>query len=318
MLPVMSHAVVAEVVRSGFVESVHMGSAVALSSNGEMVVDIGTTREPIFARSSNKPLQAAAMVRAGLWDLADQDLALIAASHSGEAFHIEGVDEILSASGMDRSFLRCPPDLPLDPDAARELLRSGGRAEPAYMNCSGKHAGMLAACVAARWPTDGYTEPDHPLQKEIRETIERLSGEPVSAIGIDGCGAPLFAVTLAGLAWSYRALVLADPGTPERRVAEAIRAHPERVSGTRRDERALMAGVPGLVIKGGAEGVAAFALRDGRAGAVKIGDGSARARTPVVVSVLRKLGVEAPVLAEHATTAVLGGGRRVGEVRSVI
>jgi L-asparaginase II len=382
MLPAMTHVVVAEVVRSGFIESVHYGSAIALSQSGEVVVDIGGAKEPIFPRSSNKPLQAAAMIRAGLGgyaasamarrrpgghatgamtrrrpggraadarqaaaegghsadservglagdqdcgprtrrvaDLDDRHLALISASHSGEPFHIEGVDQILSAAGLDRSALRCPPDLPLDPDAASELLRSGGMAEPVYMNCSGKHAGMLATCVAAGWSTDGYTDPDHPLQKEIRESIERLTGEVVRAVGVDGCGAALFGTSLLGLARSFRALVLADPGSPERRIADAIRAHSEFVSGSRRDESALMAGVPGLVIKGGAEGVAAFALPDGRAGAIKIADGSARARIPVVISALRKLGVEVPVLEAHATTPVLGGGRRVGEVRSAI
>ena len=134
------------------------------------------------------------------------------------------------------------------------------------------------------------------------------------ATGVDGCGAPLFALTLAGLARAFRVLVLAAPGTPGRRVADAMRAHPEWTSGTIREERKLMDAVPGLLIKGGAEGVDGFALGDGRAGAVKIDDGAHRARTPVTVAVLRLLGVAVPD--ELATTPVIGGGAEVGVIRA--
>ena len=134
------------------------------------------------------------------------------------------------------------------------------------MNCSGKHAAMLATCVLNGWPTESYLAQSHPLQREILRTVEELAGERVTATGVDGCGAPLFALTLAGLARAFRAMVLAPPGTPERRVAEAMRAYPEWISGTNRDERLLMEAVPGLLVKGGAEGVVAFAFTDGTGG----------------------------------------------------
>jgi L-asparaginase II len=185
------------------------------------------------------------------------------------------------------------------------------------MNCSGKHAAMLATCAVNGWPTGSYLDPRHPLQQAIRITVEELAGQQVSATGVDGCGAPLFALTLAGLARAFRALVLAAPGTPERRVADAMRAHPEWTSGTSRDERKLMDAVPGLLVKGGAEGVDAFALSDGngvRAGAVKIDDGAHRARTPVTVAALRLLGITVPD--ELATAPVIGGEAEVGVIRA--
>ena len=186
------------------------------------------------------------------------------------------------------------------------------------MNCSGKHAAMLATCAVNGWPTGSYLAPDHPLQQAIRHTIEELAGQQVAATGVDGCGAPLFGLTLAGLARAFRVLVLAAPGTPERRVADAMRAYPEWTSGTHRDERRLMAAVPGLLVKSGAEGVDAFALADGhgvRSGAVKIDDGGQRARTPVTVAVLRQLGAVVPD--ELAAVPVTGGDAVVGEVRAI-
>ena len=184
------------------------------------------------------------------------------------------------------------------------------------MNCSGKHAAMLVTCVLNGWPVRGYLAPGHPLQQAIRHTVQELASQQVPVTGVDGCGAPLFALTLAGLARAFRALVLAAPGMPERRVADAMRAHPEWTSGTSRDERKLMDAVPGLLVKGGAEGVDAFALSDGngvRAGAVKIDDGAHRARTPVTVAALRLLGATVPD--ELATTPVIGGEAEVGVIR---
>jgi L-asparaginase II len=184
------------------------------------------------------------------------------------------------------------------------------------MNCSGKHAAMLATCVHNHWSTTGYLAPEHPLQQAIRRTIEELTSEQVSGVGVDGCGAPLFALTLAGLARAFRALVLSPAGTPERMVADAMREHPEWTSGTNRDERALMDAVPGLLVKAGAEGVAAFAFADGRSGAIKIDDGATRARIPVTVAALRQLGAVVPD--ELATVPLAGGDAVVGAVRATI
>jgi L-asparaginase II len=307
--------VVAEVVRSGFTESWHRGAVAGLSADGTQVISVGQTRVPFFPRSANKPLQAAAMLRSGL-ELDGELLALAAASHSGEDFHVEGVRKILSGAGLSEDDLRCPPAWPLDTQTARRLIALGQDESRIRMNCSGKHAAMLATCAANGWPAAGYLAPDHPLQQAIWRTVSELAGEQVSAAGVDGCGAPLLALTLTGLARAFRALVLSAAGTPERRVADAMRAYPEWTSGKRRDERKLMDAVPGLLVKAGAEGVAAFAFADGRSGAVKIDDGMARGRTPVTVAALRLLGAVVPDVL--ATVPVVGGAAEVGAVRAVI
>jgi L-asparaginase II len=309
------------VVRSGFTESVHRGSLAALGADGGVLLSLGAAAEPMYPRSSNKPLQAAAMLRCGL-RLDGKLLALASASHSGEDFHVAGVRQILASAGLTEGDLRCPPDWPLDEAERLAMIRSGTGPDRVHMNCSGKHAAMLATCVAAGWPTATYTDPDHPLQVQIRATIGRLAGEPVARVGVDGCGAPLMAISPLGLARAFRALVLAAPGTPERAVADAMRADPAWTSGTTRPERLLMDAVPGLLLKSGAEGVEAFALADGRAGSFKVDDGNARARVPVTVALLRELritdepGVDVAKLDELATTAVTGGGVVVGEIRA--
>ena len=309
--------VIADVVRSGFVEGHHHGCVVALNADGSTAFTIGDVDSPIFPRSSNKPMQAAGMVRAGL-DLSGELLALAASSHSGEQPHLDGVRSILATAGLSVGDLQTPPDLPLD-EAAREVwLRAGHAREPIAMNCSGKHAGMLATCVAHDWPTQTYLDPEHQLQRAIRATIEELAAEKVGAVGVDGCGAPLFALSLGGLARAFRDLVLADAESPEGRVAAAMSAHPFYVGGTGRDATVLMDGIPGLLAKDGAEGVFAAALADGRTVALKVDDGAARARAPVMVAALRRLGEQHAVLDELETTPVLGGGRVVGQVRATL
>jgi L-asparaginase II len=307
--------VLAEVVRSGFVESVHRGATVALAADGSIALRTGRIDIPIFPRSSNKPMQAVGMLRRGL-DLDGELLALAAASHSGEDFHVEGVRQILAAARLSEDALQCPASWPLDEPTAHALIARGEAKSRIRMNCSGKHAAMLVTCVRNGWPTENYRDPDHPLQQAIRQAVEELAGERVAATGVDGCGAPVLALTLHGLARALRSLVLAAPGTPERRVADAMRAYPAWTSGTARDETKLMTAIPGLLLKGGAEGVDAFALADGRAGAVKIDDGASRARTPVTASVLRRLGAVVPD--ECITVPVTGGDATVGAVRSVL
>jgi L-asparaginase II len=309
-----ANPVLAEVVRSGFVESRHRGSLAAVASDGTFAFTAGNANSPVFPRSANKPLQATAMLRAGL-PLEGELLALATASHSGEDYHVAGVREILDIAGLTEADLQCPPSLPLDEATARRLIRECGTPESRIrFNCSGKHAAMLATCIANDWPTQTYREPAHPLQVHIMRTIEELALEPIAAIGVDGCGAPLFALTLAGLARAFRALVLAADGTPERKVADAMRKFPEWTSGTTRDERRLMVAIPGLLIKSGAEGVDAFALADGTAAALKIDDGNQRARTPITTAILTRLGAQPP--AELTTAPVIGGEGQVGVVRA--
>lgn len=323
----MTAPVVAEIVRSGFVEGHHYGSVVALDRTGAVEWSVGEVDVPILARSSNKPVQALGMLRLGL-DLPSELLALACASHSGESFHIEGARAILASAGLDESMLQTPPDFPLD-DAAREVVvRAGGEKAPILMNCSGKHAAMLATCAHNGWDLATYLEPDHPLQQGILATFAELTGEPVVAVAVDGCGAPLLSTSLIGLATAFRRIALgvngADRPDPDsRRIAEAIRAHPAYVSGSTRDERALLTAIPGAIGKAGAESCYAVALPDGRAFALKTDDGAPRVRPVLMARALERSGVDVePGVDTEAVRAtgrvpLLGGGVPVGEIRAV-
>lgn len=321
-----SPVVVAELVRSGFVEGHHYGSVVALDAEGAVSWSVGSVGTPFFPRSCNKPIQALAMVRLGL-DLPDDLLALACASHSGESFHVDGVRRILGSAGLDVSALQTPPDYPLD-DATREaVIRAGGAKDAVSMNCSGKHAAMLATCVLQGWDTTTYREADHPLQRSIAETFAATTGEPVAAVGVDGCGAPLLSTSLVGLARAFRSLALGvdGAGRPDpaaARVAGAIRRHPEYVSGTERDERALLTAIPGAIGKAGAESSYAVALADGRSFALKTDDGAPRVRPVLMAEALRRSGVleepgvDAEAVRRTGVVELLGGGVPVGEIRA--
>ncbi|WP_407702815.1 asparaginase [Streptomyces xylophagus] len=310
----MSPPVLAEVVRSGFVESRHRGSLVILATDGSVELSLGDATTPVFPRSSNKPMQAAGVLHAGL-DLTGERLAIAAASHSGELFHRDLVRRLLAEHGLDAGQLQCPPDLPLDPVEQETYLASGAVRDRVAMNCSGKHTAMLAACASRGWPLDSYLDPANELHQLIHRVVEEAAGEPVTAVGTDGCGAPLLAISLTGLARAFRSFVLATPGSPERRVADAMRTHPEYVAGTRRPDTWLMRAVPGLLSKMGAEAVQAVALPDGRALAFKVEDGAGRALKPVLGRALDLMGVDTPE--GIGRVAVLGGGREVGEIRAV-
>ncbi|MGB8649044.1 MAG: asparaginase [Mycobacteriales bacterium] len=304
-------ALLVEVVRSGYVEGTHTGSVVALRPDGSVALAVGDVTRPVFPRSSNKPLQAVALLDVGWEPACEEQLALATASHSGEPGHLDVVLQVLGDLG--EQVLRCPADLPLSEDAAHALLRAGGEATPLTMNCSGKHAAMLRTAATNGWSLPDYLSVAHPVQRACLHGIERLAGEHVRHVAVDGCGAPQHALPLVALARAFSLLATGEGSA--RRTADAMRAHPWHVGGTGRDVTRLMQGVPGLVAKDGAEGVYAAALPDGSAAAVKITDGAARARTPVLVAALRALGVDAPVLDELATGPVLGGGAPVGEVR---
>ncbi|MEU8787653.1 asparaginase [Streptomyces sp. NPDC048637] len=312
--PVVS-PVLAEVVRSGFVEGRHRGSLVVLAADGSVEWALGDASAPVFPRSANKPMQAAAVLRAGL-DLSGERLALAAASHSGEPFHLALVRTMLAEHGLTAGHLQTPADLPLDPAEAETYLVSGQVRDRLTMNCSGKHTAMLAACALNGWPLATYLDENHPLQQLVADGVRTASGEDVAHVGTDGCGAPLLSLSLTGLARAFRHFVLAGPGTPERRVADAMRAHPEYVAGTRRPDTWLMQALPGTLSKMGAEAVQALALPDGRALAFKIDDGAIRTLGPVLARTLRLMGLDAPVLTRLEDAPLLGGATRVGEIRA--
>ena len=306
--------VVAEVVRNGFVESVHHGSVVAVGPDGSVVWSVGIVDQPMYPRSSSKPLQGSGMLRAGL-DLRDPELlAVMVASHSGEPGHIELVRKLLASAGLDESALDNTATLPYDEAAAAAVLREGGGPSRILQNCSGKHAGMVATCIANGWPVEGYRDPKHPLQQSISTHLAELAGEQVSHVAVDGCGAPLLAMSLTGLARAFSRMAQAEASTPERVIADAMRAHPWAVGGTGRSVTALMESATGLFCKDGAEGVYAGALPDGSALAVKIADGASRAATPVFEAALQRLGVEPSALVNVPKSLVMGAGQPVGEV----
>ena len=307
--PVLVH-----VTRGGVVESVHRATLVATTPDGGTLLRHGRVDDPVLPRSSLKPIQALAMVRHGL-DLPAHLLALVCSSHSGEEVHRAAVAEILGAAGLDLDALRTTPALPLGELEHARWLADGRDPAPVAMDCSGKHAGMLVTCRVSGWPIETYLEPDHPLQRAIRETTAEVVG-PVTHTTVDGCGAPLFAVPLSGLAAAFGVLAAADDTTDEGRVAAAMRTAPHMVGGTGRDVTAFMEGVPGLIAKDGAESVYAAGLADGRGVAVKVADGApvARARQGLLARSLLTLGVDTAGLRELADQPVLGHGRPVGAV----
>ncbi|MFL6156845.1 MAG: asparaginase [Marmoricola sp.] len=314
--------VIAEVVRSGFVEGSHRGSAIAVAADGSTTYARGDVTGTMLPRSCSKPLQAVAMVRSGL-DLEPELLALASASHSGEPFHVDGVRRILAGAGLDESALRNPVGWPLLDGVKDDLLRAGGDASVLTMNCSGKHAAMLATCVVNGWPLETYLDPRHPLQRAIAETFTDLTGAPVAHAAVDGCGAPLLGTSLTGLARAFSTLATSD-APAEARVVAAMRAHPEFVSGTTRDELVLVRALPGAIAKAGAEACYVVALPDGRAFALKIDDGGLRARPVVMAALLAHLGVDVEPGADTAAVRrtgaapLLGGSEVVGEIRAVL
>ena len=306
--------------RSGLDESVHFGAVVTLSPDGSVHTAIGNPHAVVYPRSANKPMQAVAMVRAGL-QLPPELLALVCASHDGTPVHTAGVLRLLATAGLGPEALANTASLPLDPGAAADVLRGGGGPTPLMMNCSGKHSGMLATCVHRGWSytdaPDGYLAIDHPLQMLMTDTIDELCDEPHAHIGIDGCGAPAHAMSLVGLARAFRTMATGDAGSAGAQVYAAMTAHPELVGGEARDVTRFMRGIPGLLSKDGADGVFAAALPDGRALALKIADGGERARPAVMLAALRSLGVDVAGVARQLEVTILGHGQPVGTVRAV-
>lgn len=304
----MKDAVLAEYVRSGVVESQHRGFLVALNADGSVALELGDSSHLIFPRSTVKSFQAAAMVRSGL-ELEPRLIALGASSHSGSTEHIAAVREILATVNLDESALQCMLDKPLG-DAER---RAYGDQAPTRiaMNCSGKHAAMLATCVKNGWSIDNYLDADHPLQIACREELESLSGEKITLTSTDGCGAPLFLISVAGLARAVRAITISkDPAHTT--VLGASRAFPEMVAGIGRLTTVMMEEIPGLYMKDGVEAVEVASMPDGRTLVFKVSDGSLRPFRALVHAGLKLLGVESSYQGEP----VLGGGKVIGKIRA--
>ena len=304
----------AETTRSDFVESVHRGAVVVLDRGGSIAFAAGDPTVAVYPRSSTKPLQALAMVQAGL-DVPSDLLALVCASHGGTPAHLDGVRRILASAGLDEAALGNTPDLPLDSASSRDIVRTGGGRTALQQNCSGKHAGMLATCVINGWPLDSYLDETHSLQLAITAALPSVTGEEVVHIGIDGCGAPAHVMSLVGLARAFRNIANGAAGDAGRQVAAAMSDHPVLLGGPGRDVTELIQLIPGLVAKDGAEGVYAAALPDGRAVAIKVADGASRARPPIMLAALDAIGVDVSAVEPLIRQTILGHGRDVGEVR---
>ena len=306
----MNESVLAEYVRDGVVESKHFGHLIALDSSGKTVLAKGNPNELIYPRSAIKSIQASAMVRHGL-DPQVRLLALVCASHSGAKAHQEGALEILQGAGLTEEALQCVVDKPL---GIAERKEWGDKAPTRLaMNCSGKHAGMLATCVANGWPIENYLDPKHPLQVAIISEMENLAEEKIAKISTDGCGAPLFLISMQGLANAFYNLAISNDPVHKQVVAACL-AFPEMVAGIGRSDTELMKTVPGLFLKIGAEGVQAAFLPDGRTVVFKVSDGSERAHQVILQNAFEKLGAKFEV--KHPE--VLGGGKVIGEIRAAL
>ena len=304
----MTDAVLAEYVRDGVVESVHRGYLLALNADGSVNLALGGSEHLIFPRSCVKSIQGAAMVRAGL-QLEPRLLALGCSSHSGSEEHISAVREILALAKLDESALQCMLDKPLGDQERRTW--GDKPATRISMNCSGKHAAMLLTCITNGWPIESYLDPAHPLQVAIKAELEDLAGREITLTSTDGCGAPLFLISVAGLARAIRAITISkDPA--HQSVLDASRTFPEMVAGKGRLTTQMIEAVPGLYMKDGAEAVEIASMPDGRTLVFKVGDGSLRPFRVLVHAGLQRLGIDSPYEAEN----VLGGDRVIGAIRA--
>jgi L-asparaginase II len=324
--------VLAEFVRGGMVESSHRGSAVVCDAEGRILMSWGDAEQHVYARSALKPLQAMPLVETGAADafgLGPVELALACGSHHGEAHHVAAVRNWLGRIGCTADDLECGAHRPIDPDAADALVRAGERPSALHNNCSGKHAGFLATARHLGQATRGYIDFAHPVQSRVIATVAAMTGRDLSnaARGVDGCGIPVVAVPLSGLARAMARMGDRD-GLPHaraeaaRRLLAAMAAEPLMVSGSTGFATALLrAAGAAVVAKPGAEGVFAAALPRQKLGlALKIDDGAGRAAEVALCAILLRLGAldrdAAAALGERLRPKVRNvAGLVVGELR---
>jgi len=293
----------AQVTRGSQLEVIYRGAIAVVNTHGELVASAGDPNLTTFLRSSAKPFQLLPLVESGGADrfgFSERELAVMAASHNGEEFHVEAVTGILQRLGLDVNALQCGTHAPAYAPAARALEDAGQQPNALHNNCSGKHSGMLAQCLGRKLPIESYLDPQHPIQITIKQTLAELAGIPPDSIELatDGCSVPTFAIPLTASARAFAQL--ADPSQwsePRRsalhRVASAMMAYPEMVGGTQRlDTDVMRAGKGRVVVKGGAEGYYGMGILPlGLGVALKLEDGDAgRGRNAVVIEVLRQLG----------------------------
>ncbi len=306
---------IARVMRSGVVEATHDGAVAAVDIRGNVEARYGDVGRRYFARSAVKPFQAYNSLRFG-GDLPPEFIAVVSASHGGDPVQVAVVREILRDAGLDEQSLRCPPAWPHSSGAVRRAGRSGPRR--VWHNCSGKHAAMLRACVVQGWPTETYTDPDHPLQRANYELLHEITEEEPGPVGIDGCGVPVFRVSTVGMA---RAMAAFASDHRFAGIWQAMHRFPMLASAPDGVDGAIARSLD-AASKRGAEGLLGVALRNRLGIAVKVWDGARRAAGVGMISALEQLGLLAgaqPIhLAAAARPAVLGGGVPVGYMESTL
>jgi L-asparaginase II len=280
-----------EVVRSGVLESVHLGDIAVCDASGALLASVGDPDRVAFARSCMKPLQGAVSLASIQGPVSDREVAVMCSSHNGEPVHVRAVRSLLKRGGLDEDVLRNPAGRPMDAGAAVRVK------EPAriYQDCSGNHAGILVASASAGWPLDSYRARSHPHHRQLLPLIRRLAAaDPV--IGVDGCGIPVHGMPLRAHATMYaRMSVAADDHPALLRVLDAMQAEPYLVGGRERDDTAVMEAAPDLVMKEGAEALDCVLVRsEGIGVAVKIHDGGYRAAGPATIEALNQLGLLTP------------------------
>ena len=294
----MANPVLVEVMRGAVVESRHSGAVAVVDADGGIVLTLGDIDRPVFPRSAVKALQALRMIETGAADrfgLTDQELALACASHSGESGHVAAAQSMLARIGLDASALRCGAHPPMHVPSATALCRAGMEPTALHNNCSGKHSGFLClACMLGADPR-GYIEPDHPVQREVKATIEGITGTsiPESRRAVDGCSVPTWAVPLKHLALGFARFGTGNSLAPERakaaaRLRAACAAHSWYVAGSGRFCTEVMQRLGARAfVKVGAEGVYLGALPERGLGiAVKCDDGGARAAEVVMAALI--------------------------------
>lgn len=328
----LAYVPLVEATRDGLVESLHLGALALADPSGELRWSLGDAHLRTFPRSALKPFQLLALVQRGgieRFGFTSAEVAIMAASHSGEPGHVATVESVLSKIDASAVDLRCGTHLPLAADAAATLARDGIQPSALHNNCSGKHAGMLALARLLDAPLEGYLDPSHPAQRAIRDClVDVLTLDPSDLpVGLDGCSAPAYAVPLDRMARGFALLGAperAPAGTAEglRAIGDAMRAHPDLVGGSSgRVDTELMRLDRGLVAKGGAEGYFGVGHPDGLGLALKIldGDAAGRARSAAVVGAARRLGwVDPGDLAEYGPGRPISNwaGHQTGQVRA--
>lgn len=323
-----ANPVLVEVFRGDRAESWHRGAVAIADAHGRLVLALGDVETPVYPRSAVKALQAIPLVESGAaeaFDLTDAELAVACASHTGERVHLEAVASLLSKANLHERDLACGAHWPFNEATARELLRAGRRPRAIHNNCSGKHAGMLAAAMHLGFDPHGYETPEHPLQVIITRILSETCGVDLDPgdMGIDGCSLPTYAMKLRSLAQGFARFstgerLPAGYAAAARKLMKACFAAPVLVAGEGRLDTKILRGLPGAAFaKGGAEGVYAAALPElGLGIALKIDDGAKRGAERALVEILAWLLPQArTVLADE-----LGGtiknwrGRRVGSL----